>query len=60
MNLVWIDESTLQVQYWKAHWVTMERPSVSIDGVTITTRMKADVLDKTAPAGGMLYNIGRR
>jgi hypothetical protein len=60
MNLVWIDENTLEVQYWKARWVTIEHPSISIDGVTVTTRMKADVRDETAPAGGMLVNIQRR
>jgi hypothetical protein len=60
MNLVWIDESTLEVQYWKAHWVTMEHPSVSLDGATVTTRMKADVRDGSAPAGGMLVNSRRQ
>jgi hypothetical protein len=60
MTLVWVDENTLEVQYWKARWATMEHPSASIDGVTITTRMKADVRDESAPAGGMLYNIERR
>jgi hypothetical protein len=60
MNLVWIDESTLEVQYWKAHWVTMDHPSVSIDGATVTTRMKADVRDESAPAGGMLFSIRRQ
>jgi hypothetical protein len=60
MNLVWADENTLEIQYWKAHWVTLERPDVSVDGATIATRMKADVRDESAPAGGMLYNIKRR
>jgi hypothetical protein len=60
MNLVWIDENTLEVQYWQARWVTLEHSSKSIDGLTITTRMKADVRDESAPAGGMLVNIQRR
>jgi hypothetical protein len=60
MNLVWIDNNTLEVQYGEARWVTMEHPSISIDGVTITTRMKADVRDESAPVGGMLVNIQRR
>jgi hypothetical protein len=60
MNLVWVDENTLEVQYWKARWVTIEHPSISIDGVPVTTRKKADVRDESAPAGGMLVNIQRR
>ena len=60
MNLVWLNESTLEIQYWEARWVTLEHPDVSVDGTTITTRMKADVRDESAPAGGMLYNIQRR
>jgi hypothetical protein len=60
MNLVWVDENTLEVQYWKARWVTLEAPDVSVDGASITTRMKADVRDESAPAGGMPYNIERR
>jgi hypothetical protein len=60
MNLVWIDENTLEIQYWKARWATLENPDASVGGGTITTRMKADVRDESAPAGGMLYNIERR
>jgi|SRR5712671_5556823 len=56
MTLVWVDENTLEIQYWQAGWTTVERPSVSIDGMTITTRIKAGVRDESAPAGGMLYN----
>ena len=37
MNLVWVDENTLEVQYWKAQWVTLEAPDVSVDGTSITT-----------------------
>ena len=60
MTLVWVDESTLEVQYWEARWVTIERPSISIDGVQIAIRMKGDVRDDSAPAGGMLHNLQRR
>jgi hypothetical protein len=60
MNLVWVGENTLEIQYWKARWATIEHPSIAIDGDTITTRMKADVRDEAAPAGGMLYNVQRR
>lgn len=60
MNLVWIDENTVEVQYWKARWATLEHPSIPINGLMITTRMSADVRDEAAPAGGMLYNIERR
>jgi hypothetical protein len=54
---LWVDENMLEIQYWKARWVTLEHPDVSVVGATITTRMKADVRDESAPAGGMLYNI---
>lgn len=54
MNLRWIDENTLEVQYWKARWVTVEHPSISIDGVTIEIRMEAGVRDESALAGEML------
>ena len=60
MNLVWVDENTLEIQYWKARWAIIERPSIAIDGEAITSRMKADVRDEAAPAGGMLYNVQRR
>jgi hypothetical protein len=60
MNLVWVDENTLEIQYWKARWATLEHPDASVDGGTIATRMKADVRDETAPAGGMIYNRERR
>jgi hypothetical protein len=60
MALVWADANTLEIQYWQARWATVERPSISIDGMTITTRMKAGVRDESAPAGGMLYNIQHR
>jgi hypothetical protein len=60
MNLVWVDENTLEIQYWKARWVTLEVPDVSVAGTTIMTRMKADIRDDSAPAGGMLYNLQRR
>jgi len=60
MNLVWVDENTLEIQYWRARWVTLEHPDVSVDGATIAIHMKADVRDESAPAGGMLYNIERR
>ena len=56
MTLVWVDANTLEIQYWQARWATVERPSVSIDGMTVTTRVKAGVRDESAPAGGMLYN----
>jgi hypothetical protein len=60
MTLVWVDANTLEIQYWQARSATVERPSVSIDGMTITTRMKPGVRDESAPAGGMLYNIQHR
>jgi hypothetical protein len=60
MTLVWVDENTLEAQYWKARWATIEYPSISIGGVTITTRLTADVRDEAAPAGGMLIHIQRQ
>jgi hypothetical protein len=57
MTLIWVDANTLEIQYWQARWATVERPSVSIDGITIATRMKAGARDESAPAGGMLYNV---
>jgi hypothetical protein len=56
---IWVD-AFARFQYWKARWVTLEAPDVSIDGTSITTRIKVDVRDESAPAGGMLYNIERR
>jgi hypothetical protein len=60
MMLVWVDANTLEIQYWQARWATVERPMISIDGTTISIRMKAGVRDESAPAGGMFYNIQHR
>jgi hypothetical protein len=57
MTLVWADANTLEIQYWQARLATVDRPSVLVDGMTITTRMKAGVRDESAAAGGMLYNV---
>ena len=45
MNLVWVDENTLEIQYWRARSAALESPSVSIGGIEIAVRMKAGVLD---------------
>jgi hypothetical protein len=59
VNLVWRNSQTLEVQYWKAENAETEHASISVGGQSITVRLKAGVLDKSAPAGGMDYNLHR-
>jgi len=60
VNLVWVNEHILEIQYLEARWAKVERAKVLIDGVWITIRLKSGVRDETAPAGGMLDNIEQR
>jgi hypothetical protein len=56
-NLVWLDGRTLEVQYLTAKTAKIERASVIVNGQTLTVRLRAGVVDKAAPAGGMEYNL---
>lgn len=59
-NLVWLDNHTLEVQYLNAKSAIVERASLLQNGQTVMVHLRAGILDKTAPPGGMEYNLHRR
>lgn len=58
VNLVWLSNQALEIQYWKAERAEIEQ-SPAVNGQQIAVRFKAGVLDELAPAGGMDYNLHR-
>jgi hypothetical protein len=59
VNLVWRNNQALEIRYWKAETAEIEIPSVSVSGQSITIRFTTGVRDRTAPSGGMDYNLHR-
>lgn len=47
----------LELDYFKAKAVPVFRPSVSIDGRSVEIAVVSGVVDPSAPAGGMLWNL---
>lgn len=59
VNLRWQDDRTLEIQYFDAKQVNVDR-SESVLGRRIVVVPRAGVHDQAAPCGGMLYNQQRR
>jgi hypothetical protein len=57
VNVKWMSNRELRLQYLTAKNETLERPSVVIAGHEISVGLQMGVLDPSAPAGGMLYNL---
>ena len=56
LNLSWLNDQTLELQYLTAKAAKLEQPTTVIGGRLIAIRLKAGVLDKSAPPGGMEHN----
>lgn len=59
VNLRWMDDMQLVVEYHEARTEALEKPSVKIGGRDVLVALKPHVSDPTAPAGGMLFNLER-
>jgi len=59
VNLKWMDDRRLSIEYQEARAETLDKPTVKISGREIHVALKPHVSDPTAPAGGMLFNLKR-
>lgn len=60
-NLRWVAPSELHVEFKQTRSATLEQPVVVVAGKSVSIALRSGVVDPTAPAGGMLYNLqGRR
>jgi hypothetical protein len=57
VNLRWTAPDVLAVEYLDAKSATLDAPVVSICDRSISVALVAGVEDRTAPPGGMLYNL---
>jgi hypothetical protein len=57
VNAKWMSNRELRLQYLTAKSETLEKERVTIAGREITIALQTGVLDPSAPAGGMLYNL---
>jgi len=59
VNLKWVDDNQVAIEYWDARQQSLERASVNVAGRIIKVSLRSGINDPTAPAGGMLYNLER-
>lgn len=59
VNLRWYGARSLRLEYLEAKSVTVD-PSVKVAGSTITLTLAPGVVDRSAPCGGMGYNLRGR
>lgn len=57
VNLKWSSDTALLIQYFDARDAEIEKSKLQIAGREVSVRLQDRVLDSTAPAGGMLYNL---
>ena len=57
VNAKWMSNRELRLQYLTAKSETLEKQRVTIAGREISIALQMGVLDPSAPAGGMLYNL---
>lgn len=60
INLKWLDDKTLQLEYLRAQDTRLKINAVEIDNVIYSIKFKSGVTDHKAPPGGMLYNLQGR
>lgn len=56
-NLRWLSSDHLRVEYLETKTSELKRPRVVISGKAVNVSLLPGVLDESAPAGGMLYNL---
>jgi hypothetical protein len=59
VNVRWMDDTQLVVEYQEARTEALDKPIVTIGGRDVLVGLKPHVSDPTAPAGGMLFNLER-
>ena len=57
VNLSWVDNHTLRVQYLRAKAVQNVAKTVIVQGQQIAIQMQSGIEDSRAPRGGMHYNL---
>jgi hypothetical protein len=57
VNLRWISDRALSVEYFEARTAKTAESSVEVGGREIWVALAPGVLDPAAPRGGMLYNL---
>jgi hypothetical protein len=60
VNLSWLDNHILQVQYLRAKAVENLSNSINVDGQEVEVHLQSGVEDPNAPSGGMQYNIAKQ
>jgi len=60
VNLRWVNDHTLQIQYLQAKAVQNVSQTVNVAGQQIAIELQSGVEDPTAPSGGMHYNLTKR
>lgn len=57
-NLHWLSSDHLSVEYWQAKTSELKKPRVTAGGGhPVAVSFRPGVVDPSAPAGGMLYNL---
>ena len=59
-NAHWLAQDDLAIEYLKAEDVSLIANAAQIGGHHVKIALRPGILDTTAPAGGMLYNLQRR
>jgi hypothetical protein len=60
-NLNWTSSQQLTIEYLKADSSQLLNPKLELANTEVAVVLRPNVIDPTAPAGGMLYNLrGRR
>ena len=59
VNLKWISNKVLSIEYFDTKSVKSQKDDVTINGNKIQVILKDGIWDKDAPSGGMLYNLNK-
>ena len=59
VNLRWISDQALSVEYFEARTAKVAESSVRVAGRDVWVALSPGVLDAAAPEGGMPYNLPR-
>lgn len=60
VNLSWIDNHTLRVQYLRAKAVQNVINTVNVNGQQVEVALQSGIEDPGAPSGGMQYNLQKQ
>jgi hypothetical protein len=57
VNLKWVDDDNLSIEYLRANFAYLLKQTVDIGGHTVKLSLRGGVKDPRAPAGAMWYNL---